>query len=29
VHNHLDTHDRNRWGDYHGAALDPTDGVTI
>jgi hypothetical protein len=29
VHNHLDTHNRNRWGDYHGAALDPTDGVTL
>jgi hypothetical protein len=29
VHHHFDRFDRNRWGDYHAAALDPTDGVTI
>ena len=28
VHDHNDTGGRNRWGDYHAAALDPTDGVT-
>jgi hypothetical protein len=29
VHDHHDTWGRNRWGDYHAAALDPSDGATI
>jgi hypothetical protein len=29
AHDHNDDHGNNRWGDYHAAALDPTDGVTI
>jgi hypothetical protein len=29
VHDHNDTSGNNRWGDYHAAALDPADGVTI
>lgn len=29
VHDNPDRHGRNRWGDYHAAALDPSDGITI
>jgi hypothetical protein len=29
VHDHLDDFKSNRWGDYHAAALDPADGVTM
>ena len=29
VHDNPDRWGRNRWGDYHAAALDPTDGATI
>jgi hypothetical protein len=29
VHDNPDRHGHNRWGDYHAAALDPSDGVTI
>ncbi len=28
-HEHLDAKKNNRWGDYHAAALDPADGVTV
>jgi len=29
VHDNPDRHGNNRWGDYHAAALDPTDGTSI